>query len=168
MKNNTETELKQYFTFYMNEQLYAVELGYVQEYVEEIKVTELPKKEGSVIGMANLRGQIISMFDLKHKLTGVASKDCKESVVIRDNNSLEKVKLSFEKNYTSKEPVAIIVDKRRGVIEINKSQLKPGKNHGDKEFNSYISSMVELDDEVVLILDISELLGFQPKEDIVE
>lgn len=157
-----------YSTFTINNQLYAFELGYVQEYAESMVFTRLPIPSDSIVGIANLRGQIVTVLDLKHRLLGKfqETKDIDlQYVVIRANDSISKVKLNFEKLTTTKEPIALMVDERGGVMEFEKSDLKPSSSHGDESYKKYVCNMVELDDEILLILDIQKVLGIEKENE---
>jgi len=153
-----------YSTFTINNQLYAFELGYVQEYAESMVFTRLPLPEESIIGIANLRGQIVTVLDLKHRLLGdfQVTKDIDlQYIVIRGNDSIAKIKIEFEKKPTTKEPIALMVDQRGGVMEIEKSSLMPSSSHGDDSYKNFVCNMVELEDEILLILDIQKVLGIE-------
>ena len=151
-----------YSTFVIENQLYALELGYVQEYAEVLPYTCLPKPHGSTVGIANLRGQIVSVLDLKHRLLDKFSKHPQpQYVVVRGADSIPSVKIDFDKEQTSKEPVALKVDDRGGVLEIKKDALKPSSGHGDSRYKEYVKSMVELDDKILLVLNVTRILGCQ-------
>jgi purine-binding chemotaxis protein CheW len=156
-----------YSTFIVDQQLYAFQLGYVQEYAEALPYSSLPEPHGSIIGIGNLRGQIVSVLDLRHRLTGefIDSGEA-QFVVIRGSNNLEGVKVDFDRQYTSKEPVAIKVHDRGDVLEISNDKIKPCSSHGDESYRAYVKNMVEMDEQILLILDLQAILGCKDPEQV--
>ena len=151
-----------YSTFVIDHQLYALELGYVQEYAEVLPYTRLPQPHGLTVGIANLRGQIVSVLDLKHRLLDQFSDHPQSQyVVIRGADALSSVKIDFDKDYTSKEPVALKVDGRGGVLDIKTDALKPSSGHGNARYKEYVKAMVELEEKILLVLNVTKVLGCQ-------
>ena len=55
-------------TFYVNSQMYGVEVESVQEVIRYQHMTEVPLAPDSVVGLINLRGQIVTAIDLRRRL----------------------------------------------------------------------------------------------------
>jgi purine-binding chemotaxis protein CheW len=61
-------QTQQFFTFYLNNLLFAVELEKVQEVIRYLEITEIPLAPRVVSGLMNLRGQIVTGIDLRRRL----------------------------------------------------------------------------------------------------
>ena len=55
-------------TFYLDNLMFGVELQKVQEVMRHLELTEIPLAPDVVSGLMNLRGQIITAIDLRHRL----------------------------------------------------------------------------------------------------
>jgi len=154
-----------YATFSIDKQTYAIELGYIQEFAETLTFTSLPQPHGSVIGIANLRGLVVSVLDLRHRILAKFSEHAHpQFAVIRSAESLPSVKMDFEALYTSKEPVALMIDSRGGVLELDEKKLQPSSGHGSQLYKEYVKGMIELDHTILLVLDITKILGLSEIE----
>ena len=58
----------QFCTFYLDKLLFGVELKTVQEVIRSLEVTQVPLAPQVVSGLINLRGQIVTAVDLRHRL----------------------------------------------------------------------------------------------------
>jgi len=58
----------QFCTFYLDKVMFGVELQKVQEVMRHLELTEIPLAPDVVSGLMNLRGQIITAIDLRHRL----------------------------------------------------------------------------------------------------
>src|ERR1700726_963545 len=58
----------QFCTFYLDKLMFGVELQKVQEVMRHLELTEIPLAPDVVSGLMNLRGQIITAIDLRHRL----------------------------------------------------------------------------------------------------
>jgi len=62
---NDETRL---CTFYLDKQMYGIDVRSVQEVIRYQEMTEVPLAPESVMGLINLRGQIVTAIDLRKRL----------------------------------------------------------------------------------------------------
>ena len=64
LKNNSEQSVRQYLTFLIGGEEYAVSLLKVKEIIEYDVVTTIPKTPAWVRGVINLRGNVVPVIDL--------------------------------------------------------------------------------------------------------
>ena len=71
MSNTTESPIVQekYLQFNLGWEKYAIELFKVKEVIRVPETTPIPNAPGYYHGVMNLRGQIISIIDLRDKLS---------------------------------------------------------------------------------------------------
>lgn len=55
-------------TFYLDDQMYGIDVRSVQEVIRFQDMTEVPLAPESVVGLINLRGQIVTAIDLRKRL----------------------------------------------------------------------------------------------------
>lgn len=80
---------KKYLIFSLNKERYAIDLLNVKEIIGPIQITPVPRVPSFYKGIINLRGEIISIVDLKDKLSSGQSKyesneNKKHSIIIVD------------------------------------------------------------------------------------
>jgi purine-binding chemotaxis protein CheW len=63
-----DTECRQLCTFRIDGLLFGVEITHVQEVLRAQPMTPVPLANAAVRGLINLRGQIVTALDLRHRL----------------------------------------------------------------------------------------------------
>lgn len=148
-------------SFYVQDQIFGLELGYIQEFVEGVKYTPIPGDSSFMIGMVNLRGRIVTVCDLRHRLFGKKAESEKCLIVIRSHEELAKVNYKFKKIHTSREPVAFIIDARGPIYDIENDKFSAAPRHGNQLGSEYYDEIVKLDDTLITILHIGKVIGSQ-------
>ncbi|MCU4182819.1 chemotaxis protein CheW [Acidiferrimicrobium sp. IK] len=62
------TDIHQYCTMFVGDLALGVEIGLVQEIVRHMDMTPVPLSPPAVVGLINLRGQIVTAIDLRRRL----------------------------------------------------------------------------------------------------
>ncbi|MHB1349565.1 MAG: chemotaxis protein CheW [Desulfobulbaceae bacterium] len=97
-KSHRADVTRRFATFFIDETQLGVDIARVQEINEEPAVTKVPLARDYVRGIMNLRGQIITIIDLRRKMgfTGTALREDKPGLVIVNWNG-EQVGLLFDR-----------------------------------------------------------------------
>jgi purine-binding chemotaxis protein CheW len=132
----------QFCTFYLEKQLFGVELKGVQEVIRALDVTQVPLAPSVVSGLINLRGQIVTVVDLRRTLqldprpTGNASMN----VVV----------------HTEDGSVSLLVDEIGDVVEVDESSFEPAPEMLSAAMRSVIRGVHKLNDRLMHVLDIDK------------
>jgi len=112
----------------------------VREIVPVLPATRLPGAPASVKGVVNLRGQLLTVVDLRHRLTAmpVTDPDASTVVVQVDDRAL-----------------GVLVDDVRDVQVL---QVVPGEAANVRDAAGLVTGLGRLADEVVLVVDVPELV----------
>ena len=104
-------EGEKYIVFHLDDKLYAVHSKQVVEVIGFLPVTSLPVVPGWLAGIANLRGEIIPVVDLRKlwKRTTIAPPRTKLLVLCSDKDNLA---------------VAFIVDKLNEIVTLRSHDIK--------------------------------------------
>jgi purine-binding chemotaxis protein CheW len=122
---------------------YALRLAAVQRVVRAVEVTPLPKAPVIVLGVINVQGQIIPVFNLRKRFS-------LEQREIEPSNQ-------FIIATTRTRVVALVVDAVVGVIErIEKEILAPASILSDLE---YVEGVTKFADGIVFIHDLGGFLS---------
>lgn len=129
-------------TFDLAELFLAVPVESVQEVIREDEMTRVPLAPPTVEGLMNLRGQIVTVIDLR-KCLGLDRPDTRSDmhVVLRREGN----------------PVSLLVDDIGDVVEIdNRTRAKPPRSiaAGLRELLSFVYTF---EGRLLLVLDTSEI-----------
>jgi purine-binding chemotaxis protein CheW len=142
-------EQKQYLTFLLANEEYAIGILKVKEIIEYDTVTTVPKTPKWVRGVINLRGAVVPVVDLAIKfgleLTPVTKTTC---IVI--------VETQFESQNTT---IGIIVDAVSQVMELAIEDLQPVPEFGTRVKVDYLLGMAQLGKKFALLLDVDKVLS---------
>lgn len=129
---------KQFCTFHLDSFFFGVDVLTVQEIIRFHEITMIPLASTVIRGLINLRGQIVTAFDLRQRI-GLESRDIKEllNVII----------------YTSDAAVSLLVDEIGDVLDLDSEHFEPVPNNLDPKIKNLIQGVYKLDSELLLILD---------------
>jgi len=152
----------QFTTFYVGETLFGVNILQVKEINNQMKYTPVPDSADFIKGLFNLRGQIITIFDLAKRLGRADTKieDRTRNLILKTDAETSMIRSSSKLEEIGLDAVGFIIDKIGDVIEVEDSDIQPAPaNVGDisKEF---IKGVVELKDELLIILNVQEIIRF--------
>jgi len=140
----TGTEV-QYVTFFLGRDMFGIEVLRVQEILQSQEITPAPLAPEYIMGLINLRGQIITAMDLKMFVTGERSSEntSQMNIVIKDKSSI----------------VSMVVDEIGDVIDIQKKCIEPLPAKLATINQDYISGICKRETEIVILLNVDQLLG---------
>jgi purine-binding chemotaxis protein CheW len=67
-KQDIREELRQWLSFSLGEEEYALDIIDIREIIKPREITDIPRAPGFILGILSLRGVIIPVFDLKKRL----------------------------------------------------------------------------------------------------
>jgi purine-binding chemotaxis protein CheW len=129
--------------FFLGGQRYALPIERVREIQQIVAFSEVPAGGTGVVGMVNLRGQVIPAVDLR-RLVGMEPKEytLETPMVITDVDG---------------DPVALLVDEVQDVFELPSGCMQDAPPL--HQLSSKMIGVARLDDGLVYVLDIDRLLG---------
>lgn len=143
----TKTRSK-FMVFSLKDNLYCMPLSMVKEVISLPTITSVPDVPDFIRGLINLRGQIISVIDLRKKLNmpTVSLNPKKTSIIISQIDDIT---------------IGAIVD---DVIEVRNIELDriEGNIDSRSSHNEYISGIIKIDEEkLILLIDFVKLFNDQ-------
>ena len=134
---------REFVVFSLDEQRYALHLSVVKTTVRAVEVTPLPKAPDIVLGVINVKGQIIPVVNVRQRF------DLPE----REMELSDRLIIAI----TSRRTVALLADAVMGVVELGAQQVVateevlPGVE--------YVEGVLKLPDGLVLIHDLDSFLS---------
>lgn len=141
----TRADTIRFVTFYLDQVVYGVEVQHLQEVLWEHEVAPVPLADPSILGLMNLRGQVVTALDLRH-LLGHAKRtlltDASLHVVVEHREGL----------------VSLLVDSYGNYVERPRTVYKPPPSVMSPHLAGRLSGFCELEDrKIVMILNVETL-----------
>jgi purine-binding chemotaxis protein CheW len=136
---------RQYLTFRLGEEDYAVEIDKVQEIKGYSGITPIPNLPAHVGGVMNLRGAMVPVMNLRTRL-GMPETACTAFTVV--------VVVSF-----GQRTMGLVVDSVSEVLSVPTTDLQAPPDFGAEVDAGFIRGMTKVGDKLVVVLDLERLLG---------
>ena len=147
--NHSSQGIKEIVSFTLSHERYGIDIMQVQEIIKMQRITPIPNSLDFVLGVINLRGEIIPVIDLKRRFQLISTELFFEPEIII-------IELKDGKK------IGIVVEKAREVlsIDINRVILPPPVI--SSVGREYILGMIKDSlNRLLIILDVNKLLLFQ-------
>jgi purine-binding chemotaxis protein CheW len=140
---------RQYVTFGLGEELFGVEVTRAREILDLTPVTKVPQTPDYLLGVINLRGQVVPVVDLRVKL-GLPRQDAtRDSCIIVMEVQVDGELLT----------VGGLADSVREVMELRDDAIEPPPRLGAKLNTEFIAGMGKVDDQFLILLDINRVFS---------
>ncbi len=139
-----ETAGERYLCFTLGKEEFAVPLLSVREVIALPEITPVPQTPPHFLGIMNLRGQVISVMDMRAKLSIKPGVAAETSVVICD---------------IKPNPVGVVVDSINSVVKPTLDEISDKPEVQSSRNTEYIHGVFRQKDHLVLILDIAKTLN---------
>jgi purine-binding chemotaxis protein CheW len=140
--------LRKLVTFSLDDRKFALYVSVVQRIVRVVEVTALPKAPEIVVGIINLQGQVIPVFDIRMRFQLPA-----REVQLNDQMIIAS---------TTKRTVALIVDSVNDVIEIPGERIIAAEQILPEL--EYVEGVVKMEGGMALIHDIEKFLSLHEEK----
>ena len=144
-----EVDVRQYLTFTLGSDVFAIAIGKVREIVEFHTLTRIPLMPQFLRGVTNLRGSVIPVVDLLsrfgHGLTEIGRRTC--IVIVEVDLGEDQI------------PLGIIVNAVNEVVPVDPSRIESRPAFGSKIRADFVESLLNLGDLFVIALDVQQALS---------
>ena len=143
-KVELKEETFQLVSFRLAREWYGVEITKVKEVIRAEKITYLPSIPAYIAGIVNLRGNILSVTDLK-MIFGLPHEELTERtrIVAIESGVLE---------------TGLLVDEVGEAIEVPISKIEPTLPTIAPEMEGYIEGQCRVDDKLIALLNVEKVL----------
>ncbi|WP_033111035.1 chemotaxis protein CheW [Leptospira interrogans] len=148
LEADTTTESqKEYLTFNVEEEIFGIDILKIHEILKPVPITRIPNGDDYILGVINLRGEIIPILDLK-QVFGIGYSDIMPStriiVVVHEDKR-----------------AGILVDTVRQVVKIQFDKVSKATDDLSLNYSSLIESVSQADETLILNLNLSVLINFE-------
>jgi purine-binding chemotaxis protein CheW len=151
-REGREQDSRKVLTFSLGGEVYGVDILRVKEIRGWSPVTRIPQSSASVLGVLNLRGVVVPVFDLRVRFALESAEFTPVTVVIV---------LSLRTAAGHRE-VGIVVDAVKDVVDLAAGDIKPAPDVSGAVSGNYIAGIATHDDQMLILLDAESLASCDP------
>ena len=132
-------------TFTLEDEIYGINVMQVQEVLREVEVAPVPGAPDYVLGIINLRGNVVSVIDARTRfgLPVKASDETTRIIVIEAQQQI----------------IGILVDSVAEVVDVKRDEIDTAPNVGTAETAKYIDGVVSRGEKLLILVDLNKLLN---------
>lgn len=142
-------EPKQYLTFMLGGEVYAIGILAVKEIIEYAGLTSVPMMPPAIRGVINLRGAVVPVMDLAARFGREANAVTKRTCII-----IVEVEQGGEKQV-----VGVMVDAVNAVLEIAAADIEKAPAFGARIRSDFIAGMGKVNGKFVILLEAAQVLS---------
>lgn len=134
-----------YVTFFLGKEEYGLPILAVREIIGLVPITPVPQTPKYIRGVINLRGQVISVMDLRLKFGLAATEETRETciIVVRVHGM----------------DTGVIVDRMSEVTDVEADNIQEPPAMGTEVDTSFILGIDKSEERVRLLLDLEKVLS---------
>ncbi len=143
-REELKEETLQLIVFRLSREWYGVEIARVKEVIKVGKITHLPSSPEYIAGIVNLRGNILSITDLK-TIFGLPHEESTEKarIIAVESGILE---------------TGLFVDEVTASIEVPVSKIEPSLLTLPAEGAKYIEGQCKVDNKLIALISVERIL----------
>ncbi|MDH4161378.1 MAG: chemotaxis protein CheW [Nitrospirota bacterium] len=152
------SQMTQYLTFKLQDEIFALDISTVREVLDFTSVTKVPKTPEFMRGVINLRGSVVPVIDLRLKFGMTVTEKTVNTCVI-----IVEVKVNNETVI-----LGVLADSVQEVMDLDADNIEPAPRIGTHLKTDFIKGMGKQNDRFLMILDIDSVFSSDELADIHE
>ena len=147
-----EKKTKRVLAFSLGGENYCVDIDQAKEVIRPPEITRVPNTPEFIVGIINLRGEIIAVVDIRHFFGLQIQEKSKDiRVIVTDVGG---------------SAVGILVDKVEATLDIEEDLIQPPLATLKKELLNYTKGQAQYGDKILIILDLGKILKCEEIENL--
>jgi purine-binding chemotaxis protein CheW len=142
-------EERQYLTFLLSGEMFAIAILNIKEIIEYGSLTEVPMMPSFIRGVINLRGAVVPVVDLSARFgrnkTDISRRTCIVIIEVAGKDE--------------KHDIGVMVDSVSEVLEIPRSEIEPPPAFGARIRVDFMQGMGKVAGKFVIILNADKVLS---------
>ena len=149
MSVNEITETRQYLTFRLGEEVFAIDVAKVREVLDFTTITKIPRTPDFMSGVINLRGNVVPVVDLRLCLEMSKTEKTVNTCIV-----VVEMLVDGESSV-----IGALADSVEEVIDLEPDHIQPPPRIGVKIRTDFIKGMGKRDAQLIMILDIDKVFS---------
>lgn len=146
---STNMDLSRFLEFSLGKSEYAIPLLIVKEVISIPNTTPIPNSPTYFLGLMNLRGQVISVIDLRKKMKVSPNDPNEEAVIIVDLEGLN---------------IGVVVDSINNVLAFSSEEVSEMPEIDNQLQSKYIAGVYKKAHSLTVLLDVAKVLDLKDLE----
>lgn len=153
MSESTNSDIHQYLTFKLLDEIYAIKVTYIREVLIVPRITKVPRMPDYMMGIINLRGKVVPVLDLSRKF---ALGDTE----ITDNTAIIVTAITSSRTdgKHTERTIGVLSNAVQKVITIEPKDIEPPPEIGTAIDTEFINGIGQIDGAFIIILNINKIL----------
>jgi purine-binding chemotaxis protein CheW len=140
---------KQYLTFTLDKELYAMDIAKVREVLEYTDITRVPRTPEFLRGVINVRGRAVPVVDMRLKFGMSRTEQTVNTCII-----ITEVDVDGESTI-----LGALADSVREVFDLEPDQIEPAPRLGARIKTEFIEGMGKQGEEFIIILNVDKVFS---------
>ena len=143
------TETRQYLTFKLGQEVFAIEVAKVREVLDLTTITTIPRTPEFMAGVINLRGSVVPVVDLRLCFEMTKTESTRNTCIV-----VVEVLLDGESTV-----IGALADSVEEVIDLEPEQIQPAPKIGTQIRTDFIKGLGKRESGFLMILDIDRVFS---------
>ena len=153
---------KQFMTFYIADGIYGINILGIREINYTSMFTPVPLARDHILGLLNLRGQIVTVWDTGIPLGYPRRKITDQSSLLVMKTNMDLSPIARKQGIqTHPDQVGFLVDQIGDVISCDESDVAPVPAHAEGEVARFLEGVIKQDETLVGLINVPELLRYE-------
>ena len=135
----------QLVSFKLSDETYGIEITKIREIILVGAITRVPETPHYIKGLINLRSSVIPVIDLRARFSLPENELTQDSRIMVLN--------------VGRRTIGIVVDSVNEVLRVALDQISPAPPTVASLGNQYMTRLVRLDEQLLILLDVDRLFG---------
>jgi purine-binding chemotaxis protein CheW len=144
-----EIKSKQYLTFTLRNEDFAIDIGKVREVLDVTTITKIPKMPPFISGVINLRGNVVPVLDLGYRLGMEPVAQSKNTCVMIVETKIDEATVSM----------GAVADSVQMVLDLQPTEIEEVPRMGTSIKTDFIDGMGRQGEKFLIILNIDKVLS---------
>lgn len=144
-----ESNTKQYLTFTLRDEDFAVDIGKVREVLDVTTLTKIPRMPQFISGVINLRGSVVPVMDLGYRLGMAPVEFAKNTCVMIVETEIDGATVAM----------GTVADAVQMVVDLHGDEIEPVPHMGASINTDFITGMGRQEDKFLILLNIDKVLS---------
>lgn len=132
--------MKQYCTFKIEEEIYAIDVEEIQEIINLPKLAKIPRAKDFITGIFTLRGQIVTNFCVNTLFKMKNMSECQHCIVLRKEP----------------DPISVNVNEVLDIIDIDPEVIEACPEVISENIKQYLGGIIKNEEQIITILNIAK------------
>ncbi len=143
------TEISQYLTFKLEDEVFALDIAKVREVLDFTLIAKVPQTPDFMLGVINLRGTVVPVVDMRLKFGMTRTETTVNTCII-----IVEIEIDGENTV-----LGALVDSVQEVLDLDPDHIEPPPRIGTRLNTRFIKGMGKRDNHFIIILDIDKIFS---------